>query len=406
MFDQLATALGGPNALFQEHPQTLSLWLEEAWGAAALPPTLVPVPGTLDDVLGDRRIIGAIGLPPPPPASGLLYPGGSVFLWNALLYAYLLEATGVVEVVAEVLRRYTQGETLPVPSIGAQRWLRSTEDLFFRDPPLFQAIGIGSHIRPYSRESRRGAYWRMYNLDMPFPVPPRWRDPVGGQPWKLDVGVSGANTAFRQQWREFLHQVWLGIENRRNLVGANATDQEYVAQLCLSIGDMLRMRRQGGQLAREEATYVAMLSWFAVTLSENTPIVRSLGAIAETPEERLSRIAQRVGMTPTARSRELFQLAIPASDVIRLIELHAFDTAAQAAVLFPVVPNAVSNLLNTVIDLWQSATGEMVKEPRVTVSSVGGPSQPARLPSPSEPMRAAGPPMAQPGALTGNGRGR
>jgi hypothetical protein len=405
MFDQLATALSGPNALFQEHPQTLSLWLEGAWRAAALPPTLVPVPGTLDDILGDAGIIGATGLPAPP-ASGLGYPGGGPFLWNSLLYAYLIEATGVVEVTAEVLRRYAQGETLPVPSIDAQRWLRSTEDLFFSDPPLFQAIGIGSHIRPYSRESRRGAYWRMYNLDLPFPVPPRWRDPVGGQPWKLDVGVSGANTAFRQQWREFLRQVWLGIENRRNLVGANATDQEYVAQLCLSIGDMLRMRRQGGQLAREEATYVAMMSWFAVTLSENTPIVVSLGAIAETPEERLSRIAQGVGMTPTARSRELFQLAIPASDVIRLIELHAFDTAAQAAVLFPVVPNAVSNLLNTVIDLWQSATGEMVKEPRVTVSQMSGTSQPTRIPTPTGPAMAPGVSPPQTVGVAANGRAR
>ena len=381
MFDQLAAALGGANVLFQQHPQALSLWLEEAWKAVKLPTSFTS--GTIDDVLGDSGITNAMALTSPP-ASGFGYPAsGAAFLWNNLIYAYLLESTGVVEIMTEVLRRNSVGETLDAPTIAAQQWLRSTEELFFRDPPPFQSLGIGSHIRRYGRESRRGGYWRMFGLDLPFPVPARWADPIGGQPWKLDVGT-GVNNPFRQQWADFLRQVWLGIENRKNLIGANSTDVEYISQLCRAMGDMLRMRRRGGQLAREEAYYVAMLSWFDVTLSADTPIVEALNANASSPEERLRRIAQRVGMTATAPSRELFELAQPASDIIRMIELREFNTATAVGALFPSgAATTLSIKINKVIDLWQSATGERVKEPQVKVATVSTAPQPTRLPAPT-----------------------
>lgn len=403
MFDQLAAHLGGPNALFQQHPQTLSLWLEEAWKAVRLPAAITT--GTLDDILGDAGITNAIALAAPSPSGLGFPPAGQAFLWPNLMYSLVLESTGVVEVMAEVLRRNAVGETLDAPTIAAQQWLRSTEELFFRDPPLFQALGVGSHIRRYGRESRRGAYWRMFRLDLPFSIPARWADPIGGQPWKLDVGA-GVNNPFPRQWMELLRQVWLGIENRRNLIGPNATDAEYVSQLCRALGDMLRMRRRGGQLAREEAAYVAMLSWFDVTLSADTPIVDALNANAASPEERLARIAQRVRMSPTERSRELFQLAQPISEIIRMIELRVFDTAAGAGALFPVVPSALSNTINQVIDLWQSSTGNLVKEPRVTIAGVAGAAQPARLPAPTEPAMPASLALAQPAAAAGNGRTR
>src|SRR6266498_417607 len=110
MFDQLAAHLGGPNALFQQHPQTLSLWLEEAWRAVRLPAAITT--GTLDDILGDAGITNAIALAAPP-ASLLGFPtAGQAFLWPNLMFAFVLESTGVVEVMAEVLRRNAVGETL------------------------------------------------------------------------------------------------------------------------------------------------------------------------------------------------------------------------------------------------------------------------------------------------------
>ena len=37
-------------------------------------------------------------------------------------------------------------------------WVRTTEELFFRDPPLYSIAGITSEARPLSRVTRRNAY--------------------------------------------------------------------------------------------------------------------------------------------------------------------------------------------------------------------------------------------------------
>ena len=55
------------------------------------------------------------------------------------------------EILAEVTRRYVVGETLEPPSLETQQWLRATEELFFRDPPLYHITGITSQFRPDSR---------------------------------------------------------------------------------------------------------------------------------------------------------------------------------------------------------------------------------------------------------------
>jgi hypothetical protein len=90
-----------------------------------------------------------------------------------------------------------------------------------------------------------------------------------------------------------------------------------------------------------------------------------------------------------------------------MIELRAFDSAGGAGALFPLVPTSLSDLVNNVIDLWQSATGDIIKEPRVTVSSVSGTSQPPRLPAPTEPMAPSfGSGSRQPAEVAGNGRAR
>ena len=114
-------------------------------------------------------------------------------------------------------------------SLASQQWLRTTEDLFFSDPPPFSIAGVGSHLRADAHVSRRNAYWRMFGMDLAHPIPTRWAP--AGQPWKNDIG-NGVNGSFRQMWSDFLRQVWLGLENRRNTSGANTTDPEFVASLC------------------------------------------------------------------------------------------------------------------------------------------------------------------------------
>jgi hypothetical protein len=284
------------------------------------------------------------------------------------LYAYLVEATGVFEILGEVVRRYAVGETLPSPTMDTLVWARNTEDLFFRDPPLFGVGGLlTSQLRPDARVNRRNVYWRMFGLDLPHPP----GKGVEGQPWKRDLGTAG-NTRFLELWNELLRQVWLGIENDRNSSGANATDATYIGYLCQTIGEMLQLRRRGGMLSREEFAYVTMLSWFHLTVEHDTALVSDLHANAGglgNPADRLASIGKVVGIAPSRQARELFELADQVSTLLWLIELGMFNAEDKATLLYKkdgVSDPLIAQTMNRIVDLWQSGTGERVKDLAVT----------------------------------------
>jgi hypothetical protein len=402
MFMMLDSLLPRRGDVFLVHPLQLGRWLDEAWAAQRLVPT---IPGSSQDApfLGDASIVDSLDLPnpstggarPPRPsgidlrdpdiwtdarASGSSSSPGIGLVWHHLMYAYLVESSGVFEVFAEVMRRLVVGESVGVLTPPSVKWVRATEELFFREPPLFSIQGVVSELRPSARVNRRNAYHRMFGLDLPHPVPARW-GPSTGTPWKQDTGA-GVNTDFRAKWSELLRQVWLGIENRKNTSGTNSTDANYVALLCRALRDMLGNRRRGGLLAREEFAYVTTLSWFHLTLLQDFPIIVDLRARATSPEERLANVAQLVGMSPAARSRELLLLAEKASALLRAIELGMFDSPADASRLYDgTVPQLVADL-NDIINLWQSATGERVKDRPAGTTTVSSP-QPLRIPTPT-----------------------
>jgi hypothetical protein len=198
-----------------------------------------------------------------------------------------------------------------------------------------------------------------------------------------------------------LRQVWMGIENDRNQVGSNPTDKSYVAYLCQSLGEMLKLRRRGGMLAREEFAAVTTLSWFHLTLEVDSPVVRNLQATAGptgNPADRLTAIGQRVGMAPSRQARELFELADLVSPVLWFIELDQFSDPASAETLFHVTnvqSTAIPDTMIRIVDLWQSATGERLKDLAVRVSPPAGtarrPAQPTRLPAGPAPVVATAP---------------
>jgi hypothetical protein len=412
------------------HPLQLSRWLEEVWASGQLVPELAGAASSDAPFLGDAGIIGALAMPPPVvTTSELLAPSGITLddprVWSGdrgdtqpagvglvshhLMYAYLVECTGVVEVFLEVVRRLVAGETLGTLSPDGARWVGTTEELVFRDPPLFSIGGLVSEARPYSRVSRRNAYWRMFGCDLPHQIAPGTGG-AGGQEWKAHVGL-GVNTDFQAKWNELLRQVWLGVENGSNTSGPNPTDPSYVSFLCVAIKDMLNNRRRGGRLAREEFAYVTLASWFHLTLQSDTPIVRDLKAEATSPADRLARIAQRVGLTPAARARELFDLAEPMSSVLRAVELGMFDDPTAASGLFDITsPLGVE--MRDIVNLWQSATGHRVKDRPGGAAVVPLSPQPLRLPAPGAtpaptPAAVSSTPLLAPvpvGASNGQGR--
>jgi hypothetical protein len=419
MFLNLAEALRSAGRsredTFLIHPAQLSRWLDEAWFAQRLAPEL---PGTpVSNLPFFDPIVAALDLPPGLTPSGIVLTDPDLYdesanriarnglYWDHLIYAYLVESTGVFEIFAEVLRRLAVGETLNTLSPESTRWARTTEELFFRPPPLYGIGGIVSEVRPYERLNRRNVYWRMFGFDLTHPVPAQWGQPVDPGGWKKDTGL-GVNADFRTKWSELLRQVWLGVENRSNTSGANATDPGYVALLCTALHDMLLNRRRGGQLAREEFAYVSTLSWFQLTIDTDTPIVRDLNAVASSPGDRLALIAQRVGMAPATRTRELLELARPMSSLLRAIELGFFNSPAQAESLY-LGASPLTREMNNIIDLWQSATGERVKD-RPTGNVVVSSPQPLRAPTPASPApparRQAPMPVGAPSGSNGGPR--
>jgi hypothetical protein len=134
---------------------------------------------------------------------------------------------------------------------------------------------------------------------------------------------------------------------------------------------------------------VTTLNWFHVTVETDTPIVRSLRAETESgsPADRLRRIGERVGMTPSPASRELFELADQVAVLLRLIDRRVFDASDNARLLFDtsVIGNPLPAAMTEIIDRWQSATGDALKE--LAVRATGGPAmvtaQPVRLPEPT-----------------------
>jgi hypothetical protein len=398
-------ALANPNAQLSEqvfliHPLQLSRWLEQAWSFggnvnawASLPnqrpylgdsgivaslqlPDTLNTPDTPESLLNELLRSGisedvtkyAEGVNPlafyRSPAAGQSLPSGMP--WEHLIYALLIENTGVFEILAEVVRRYAVGETLEEPSLETQRWLRATEELFFRDPPLFHILGVTSQLRPDMRIARRNAYWRLFGMDCAHPLPPQVAAPGSDQVWKRDVGT--ANVRFHEIFVQLLQQVWVGIENVSNTSGSNPTDPAYIAQLCKILRDMFDMRRRKGQLAREEFVHVTTMSWFHLTVDGDTPLVKDLKATGTDPADRLSKIGQRVGITPPRQAREYFELAEPLSTLLRFIELGAFNESDGAQTLYS-GDTSIQRDMNNVIDLWQSATGDSLKGLAVRVAN-------------------------------------
>jgi hypothetical protein len=446
--DPTLTATGsGPfpgDPVFTTHPIQLSRWLEQVFangGITQLPPLgSEPLPVNPEAVLrlqlptglrdrcaelGTGELesgfsAGAVGVDPPgfdprPPAAlGTTLP----LVWDHLVYAYLIESTGILAVFAEVVRRFSVGETLEAPSPQTLAWARATEELFFRDPPLFHIGGSTSQLRPDAAVNRRNAYWRMFGWDLSHPGPE-------GQLWKKDVGAA-ANTRFLEIVGAWLGQVWLGFTNQNNTSGANPTDDTYIGYLSQTLGEMLRMRRRGGMLAREEFSYVSMLSWFHLTVETDNSVVRDLRAVADTggnAADRLAGIASRVGITLPRQTRELFDLADLLSPILWFIELGRFNSAAQARTLYLTSggSNPIAEDMLRLIDLWQSATGQRVKDLAVVDRSAGGPAaggrpagaatarpvQPTRLPSgpPLSTIPLTTPPLTTPQSVSANGVG-
>lgn len=384
MFRQFAAALAlgranaqTPQALFDAHPSELVLALETAWDLrlnnqrlplgeplhrSQLSPTWAanrgPVrvtnlwPGTGLDIQG---------------MMGRLWNQG--ILWDHLIYAYMVENTRIFEIFRRVVDRFANGEQIGTPTPASQTWLRNTEELFFKDGAPFYIGSINSHVRPDFRSNRRNWYHRMFGMDLNHGT-------EDGKAYSY-LKAEAANLDFINTFEELLREVWIGMTfgNPAIVAGPNPTDRGKIATLASKIKDMLMSRRQGGNLAREEFAAVSAMAWFHLTLefmspgpnSAPAPIVQSLRAEASGVEQRLFKIAERVGLPAHGLSKHYFEIADPLARILIEIEMGFYDQAAAAQALYtPGSP--VEQQMRAIITHWTAITGRDVKARKVAAS--------------------------------------
>jgi hypothetical protein len=286
--------------------------------------------------------------------------------WDHLIYAYMIENTRLYEIFRRVVYEYRHGEKLGTPiDADTQHWFRATEELFYSDPAPFFITNVSSHIRSDLRASRRNAYQRMFGMDLNHGTD-------AGQPYPY-VKAEAANAEFVNTFEEFLREVWIGITNVNNSSGPDPTDNSKISELAEKLHDMLQSRRESGNLAREEFAFVSMMAWFHLTLEFDSPIVKSLRAEAVGPENRLFKIAERVGLPAHGLAKHFFDIADPMSRLLIQIELDTYsDIQAVPALYEPFdaggQANPVESDMRTISTHWAAITGRDVKARKVATN--------------------------------------
>jgi hypothetical protein len=372
MFRKLATwfeeqnpGSSGAEAVFGLHPLQLTRFLEEWWvmrtDAGARPAQ--PIPPLLYGVEAASGIEAQL--------SGVhddIYPtavegsGGIRHPFRHLIYSYLVENTRVFEIFRRILEECTTGERLDLPSAAGQAWLRTTEALFFSDPHPGQLASVTSTIRPDVRAVRRNAYYRLFGMDLNHGL-----DDGGPYPY---AKPPAANREFVPLFEEFLREVWRGIENTTNTSGPKPTDDAQIAELGANLADILLVRRRNGAISREEYAADAAMSWCHLTLMSDTQIVVDLKAEGTSPEERLRKLGERVGLASHNKSEQYFAMADASSMILTAIEARQFANAAGVPALYSDSPpgNPIRAHMMTIIAQWSIATGRDMKASTVSTS--------------------------------------
>lgn len=290
------------------------------------------------------------------------------------MYAYLIENTRAFEIFDRVVREYEAGERFETPDAPTALWLRTTEALFYRDLPSGAVFALTSWLRPDSRALRRNTYYRLLGLDLNHGLD-------GNRAYPFDK-PQAANRDFVPTFEAFLREVWRGMMNADNSSGPDETDDAAIVNHVRRLREMLLVRRNNGNLVREEFWSVVTMSWLHLTLMEDTPVVRALKAEAESPADRLRKVGERVGVPAHARADSYFNMAIPISNVLTYIEFdpNAADLAQAPGYYRSGGPNPqLPADMRAIITHWSAATGRDIKAVRVS-QGAPPPSPPARPP--------------------------
>ncbi len=301
--------------------------------------------------------------------------------WDHLMYAYAIENTRAAQILTRVVRAFRSGEGLGIPTVPTQRWLDATEAVLLNAANPFGAWLSTSAARPDPEAVRRNAYYRLFGMDLAHGTD-------GNAPYPFDK-AEASNRSFVKIFEELLFELWRAIENVRNLVAGNTTDDDRIYRLAEQIGFMLRSRRLNALLGREELAATTAMGWVELTVSSNTFVVRDLRAEASSPADRLRIIGERVRLLPHSRTNSFFAMSAELSLLLRALEAGWVTGNAQAWLLYqtsappgtPPLPTGQRPLgaeVRRVITEWAAASGHDLKQRGVPITVVPAGATPAR----------------------------
>jgi hypothetical protein len=384
-----AQARANADSLFLYHPLQISALVETFWrnrynawsqaGGATSPFVAWPT-GVTQAILNDADYIlgydpstqvanNSIAVSPPlsPDTGQLFMPSGEPFQpplmqpgiqtlgdtnFDHLIYAYLIENTKIYDIFAKVLETYMFSEQLPSPNFAAQQFLRNTEYLIYSDCLPTMVWTTSSRLRHDEIANRMTLYYWMFGIDLSHAGELAVLHPY--------AKPEAANREFIPTFEAMASEVWKGIENAKNTSGVNATDDEAISTAARRIFDMMSTRRLNGNLSREEFRAVAVMSWLHLAVMYDSAIVLALNASASSPEQRLQKIAERVGMSVHSRAKPLFDLSQPFSSLLQSIETGLFNDPGGVATLYT-PPSTIEANAEIVIDQYSLATNRDLK---------------------------------------------
>jgi len=362
MIAQLVQQLGGDAAaqatVLTADPLDLVWRMEQVWDAANIwgqPPA-----GPARRSLFMMGAFAGVPLPAQP-------------AWDHLIYAYAIENTRAAQILARIVHAFRSGEGLGIPSVATQRWLDVTETLLYNAANPVPAWLSTSAVRPDAEAVRRNAYYRMFGMDLSFGTD-------ANAPYPYDK-AEAANKTFVQLFEELLFELWRAIENIRNLVANNTTDDDRIYRLSQELGFILRSRRINGLLAREELAAVTAMGWVELTVSSNTPVVNDLRAQAASPGDRLQVIGDRVKLVPHSRAASFFAMDAELSLLVRALEAGWVTDSGRSWLLYqsvippnvpPPPPGAtpLGTEVRRVITEWAAASGHDLKSRAVPITVI------------------------------------
>jgi hypothetical protein len=307
--------------------------------------------------------------------------------WDHLIWAYVVENTRIFDIFSKVLETYMFSEELETPSLASQLFLRNLEFLVYGDAMPSMVWTTGGRARKDEVANRLTVYYWMFGLDLSHA-----HDLVGQHPY---TKPAAANREFIPVFEEFGREVWRGIVNAKNFSGPNDADAAAIATLASRLYDMLTTRRLNANLSREEFRAVAVISYLWLAIQFDSPIVQDLRAQASSPDQRLMKIGERVGIKAHSRTKPLLDLADPFSVLMQQIETNLYSDPNGAQLLYALGTPPERNV-EAVIDQYYLATGHDLKAyatasaQRASTAAAQRASTPRSLPSPPKPSHGNG----------------